>query len=217
MTTSTPLLTDKVAVVTGAGQGLGRAYALELARQGAAVVVNDIDAQAAQAVVDEITDAGGRAVTAVAPVGPTSTADALVAAAVDNFGRLDVMVTNAGLLRDKVLWKMSDDDFDQVIEVHLRGTFTCARAAAIRLVSEGTAREALVPNLDQTRTVGLVTLPGAFIGVLLGGGSPLQAGAAQILVLVGIMAAQTITVTVAARLVAAAKLLPADLRGQLRP
>ncbi|TDO92507.1 putative ABC transport system permease protein [Enemella evansiae] len=77
--------------------------------------------------------------------------------------------------------------------------------------------EALVPNIDQTRTVGLVTLPGAFIGVLLGGGSPLQAGAAQILVLVGIMAAQTITVTVAARLVAAAKLLPADLRGQLRP
>ncbi|OYO00907.1 SDR family NAD(P)-dependent oxidoreductase [Enemella evansiae] len=137
MTTSTPLLTDKVAVVTGAGQGLGRAYALELARQGAAVVVNDIDAQAAQAVVDEITDAGGRAVTAVAPVGPTSTADALVAAAVDNFGRLDVMVTNAGLLRDKVLWKMSDDDFDQVIEVHLRGTFTCARAAAIRMREQG--------------------------------------------------------------------------------
>lgn len=77
--------------------------------------------------------------------------------------------------------------------------------------------EALVPNIDQTRTVGLVTLPGAFIGVLLGGGSPLQAGAAQILVLVGIMAAQTITVTLAARLVSAALLLPVDLRAQLRP
>ncbi len=91
------------------------------------------------------------------------------------------------------------------------------RAGAIQLVTEDSTREALFPNLDQTRTVGLVTLPGAFIGVLLGGGSPLQAGAAQVLVLIGIMAGQAVVVTVAHRLMMAHKLLPADLRTRLRP
>ncbi|SEI92687.1 SDR family oxidoreductase [Demequina mangrovi] len=123
-------LAGRAAIVTGSGRGLGLAYALELARQGASVVVNDVDAAAAQDAVAAIESAGGTAVAVVAPVGPTSTADALVAAAVDSFGRLDILVTNAGVLRDTVLWKMSDDDFDTVISVHLRGTFTCVRAAA---------------------------------------------------------------------------------------
>jgi len=123
-------LTGKVAIVTGSGRGLGLAYAQELARQGAAVVINDVDAATADAAVKTIVDAGGRAVAVAAPVGPTETADALVAAAVENFGRLDILVTNAGVLRDTVLWKMSDDDFDTVIGVHLRGTFTTVRAAA---------------------------------------------------------------------------------------
>lgn len=91
------------------------------------------------------------------------------------------------------------------------------RPTAIRLVTERTAGEALVPNLDTTRTVGLVTLPGAFVGVLLGGGSALQAGAAQVLVLIGIMAGQTVTVVVANALMQRAKLLPADLREILHP
>lgn len=91
------------------------------------------------------------------------------------------------------------------------------RRRAIRIVTSETAREALVPNLDQTRTVGLVTLPGAFIGVLLGGGSALQAGAAQVLVLVGIMAGQAVVVAVANRLMQLGRLLPADLVDELRP
>lgn len=91
------------------------------------------------------------------------------------------------------------------------------RREAIRIVTDPTVREALFPNLDQTRTVGLVTLPGAFIGVLLGGGSPLQAGAAQVLVLVGIMAGQAVVVTVAHRLMMGARLLPPDLRPRLHP
>ncbi len=89
------------------------------------------------------------------------------------------------------------------------------RAEAVTEVVERHLPEALVPGLDQTRTVGLVTLPGAFVGVLLGGGTPLQAGAAQILVLVGLLATQSITVVVAHRLIRSARLLPADLKERL--
>ena len=126
-------LAGKTAIVTGSGQGLGLAYARELARQGASVVINDVDAGAAEAAVATITADGGKAVAVVAPVGSAETADALVAAALENFGRLDILVTNAGILRDTVLWKMSDDDFDRVVNVHLRGTFTCVRAVATHL------------------------------------------------------------------------------------
>lgn len=126
-------LHGKVAIVTGSGRGLGLAYAQELARQGAAVVVNDVDDATAQEAVASIEAAGGRAVAVVAPVGPTETAKRLVQTAVAEFGRLDILVTNAGVLRDTVLWKMTDDDFDTVIDVHLRGTFTCAREVATYL------------------------------------------------------------------------------------
>ena len=125
-------LDGKVAVVTGSGRGLGRAYAAALAQAGASVVVNDVDGDAARAVAEEI---GG--VAEVCPVGSSEAADALVARAVEAFGRLDVMVTNAGVLRDKVLWKMTDEDFDVVVDTHLRGTFTCARAAAVRMREQG--------------------------------------------------------------------------------
>jgi 3-oxoacyl-[acyl-carrier protein] reductase len=127
-------LTGKVAVVTGAGQGLGRAYAVALARAGASVVVNDLDARAAEESAALI---GGRAIAAAGDVGDRAVADGLVARAVQDFGRLDLMVTNAGVLRDAVLWKMSDDDFDLVVRTHLRGTFLCARAAAVRMREQG--------------------------------------------------------------------------------
>lgn len=91
------------------------------------------------------------------------------------------------------------------------------RSDAIGLLIERVLPEALIPNLDQTRTVGLVTLPGAFIGVLLGGGSPVQAGAAQLLVLLGIMAGQAVTVVTTGRLVRAGRILPATLRPRLHP
>ncbi|MGW2492147.1 SDR family oxidoreductase [Streptomyces sp. NPDC001606] len=130
-------LSGKVAVVTGSGRGLGLAYAKALAAAGAAVVVNDVDGDAAATAVKEIESAGGRAVAEVAAVGTTEAAEALVARAVEAFGRLDVMVTNAGVLRDRVLWKMTDEDFDTVVQVHLRGTFTCVRAAVGRMREQG--------------------------------------------------------------------------------
>jgi len=137
MTPTGTLLTGKVAIVTGSGRGLGLAYAQELARQGASVVINDVDQLVADAAVARIVNAGGKAVAVVAAVGSTETAQQLVAAAVSSFGRLDILVTNAGVLRDTVVWKMTDEDFDTVIQVHLRGTFTCVREAAIRFREQG--------------------------------------------------------------------------------
>jgi NAD(P)-dependent dehydrogenase (short-subunit alcohol dehydrogenase family) len=130
-------LTGKVAVVTGSGRGLGLAYATELARRGAEVVVNDVDAEVAATAVASITDAGGTAVAEVVPVGSSEAAQALVDRAVSEFGRLDVLVNNAGILRDTTLWKMTDEQFDAVVTTHLRGTFTCTRAAAIRMREQG--------------------------------------------------------------------------------
>lgn len=138
MSSTVKPLAGKSAIVTGSGRGLGLAYAAELARQGASVVVNDVDADTAAAAVASIEAEGGTAVAVVAPVGPTETAKRLVAAAVENFGRLDILVTNAGVLRDTVLWKMSDDDFDTVINVHLRGTFTTVREAVIHMRESAT-------------------------------------------------------------------------------
>ena len=132
-------LNGKVAIVTGSGRGLGLAYAQELAKQGASVIVNDVDEAVANEAVASIEQSGGTASAVVAPVGPTETATQLVDAAYDRYGRLDILVTNAGVLRDKVTWKMSDEDFDLVINVHLRGTFTCVREAATRMREAGTA------------------------------------------------------------------------------
>jgi NAD(P)-dependent dehydrogenase (short-subunit alcohol dehydrogenase family) len=127
-------LSGKAAVVTGAGQGLGRAYALALAQAGASVVVNDLDARAAE---ETAALAGPRAIVVAGDVAKRAVADALVAQAVEKFGRLDAMITNAGVLRDAVLWKMTDEDFDLVVRTHLRGTFLCARAAAVRMREQG--------------------------------------------------------------------------------
>ncbi|ACY95706.1 MULTISPECIES: SDR family NAD(P)-dependent oxidoreductase [Thermomonospora] len=117
------LLDGKVAIVTGAGRGIGRGEALELARQGAAVVVNEFDAEAGKAVVDEITAMGGQAALHVGDVSEIDDAKALIDTAVETFGGLDALVNNAGILRDRTLVKMTPEEWDAVIKVHLRGHY----------------------------------------------------------------------------------------------
>ena len=145
-------LSGQVAVVTGSGRGLGLAFARALAGAGAGVVVNDVDADAAQQAVRTITGDGGRAVAEVVAVGTAEAADRLVARAVESFGRLDLMCTNAGILRDRVLWNMSDEEFDAVVQTHLRGTFTCARAAVRQMRAQGQGgRLVLVSSISGQR------------------------------------------------------------------
>jgi len=136
------MLRGKVAVVTGAGRGIGRGVALELADQGAAVVVNDygvsLDGRApssepAEAVVAEIRAAGGTAIANADSVAEWANAARIIDAAVDTYGRIDILVTCAGFLRDRMIFNMSEDEFDAVVGVHLKGTFNCMRHAAPRM------------------------------------------------------------------------------------
>ncbi len=123
------LLDGKVVIVTGAGRGIGRGEALECAAQGAAVVVGEFDPDAGEAVAKEVVAAGGRAVAVCGDVADSEVAEVLVATAVREFGGLDAVVNNAGILRDRTVAKLSDDDWDAVVRVHLRGHFLPTRAA----------------------------------------------------------------------------------------
>ena len=134
------LLDGRVVIVTGAGGGIGRAHALAFAAEGARVVVNDIGVgldgspagggSAAQGVVDEITAAGGEAVTSGANVADWAQAEGLIQTAVDSFGGLDVLVNNAGIVRDRMFANTSEEEFDAVTAVHLKGHFATMRHAA---------------------------------------------------------------------------------------
>ncbi|MBV8928151.1 MAG: 3-oxoacyl-ACP reductase [Mycobacteriaceae bacterium] len=155
-------LSGRVAVVTGAAAGLGRAEAIGLARAGATVVVNDIEsALAGSDVVDQIAAAGSSAVAVPGDISQRATADALVAAA-DAEGGLHIVVNNAGITRDKMLFNMADEDWDAVINVHLRGHFLLTRNAATywRSRAKGAGGQVYGRLINTSSEAGLVGPPG---------------------------------------------------------
>ena len=123
-------LEEKVAIVTGAGSGVGKEHALLLASEGAQVVVNDIG-EGANETVAMINANGGKAISHIGSVSDWSTGEDLISTALDNFGDLHILINNAGILRDAMSFSMSEQEFDEVIAVHLKGHFVCARSAAI--------------------------------------------------------------------------------------
>lgn len=166
----TRLCEGRVAIVTGAGRGIGREHALSLAAQGAKVVVNDLgggvdgsggDASPAQQVVDEIRAMGGEAVANGDSVSDWAGAERLVRTAVDTFGDLHVVVNNAGILRDRMLFSMAEEEWDAVINVHLKGTFAPSRFACSYWRERSKAGEAVDGRIINTTSVsGIYGNPG---------------------------------------------------------
>jgi NAD(P)-dependent dehydrogenase (short-subunit alcohol dehydrogenase family) len=146
----------RVAVVTGAGQGLGRSYARLLARRGAKVVVNDLgcavsgdgsDATVAQAAVDEIVAAGGEAVASTDTVATPAGGKAIIATALDTWGRIDILVHNAGIVRRAPFREMDAETFDTVLSVHLRGGFHVAQPAFVAMEKAGYGRIVMTSSI----------------------------------------------------------------------
>ncbi|MFT4008953.1 MAG: SDR family NAD(P)-dependent oxidoreductase [Nocardioidaceae bacterium] len=193
-------LTGRAVIVTGAGNGIGRAHALMLAARGAKVVVNDLggavdgtgSSGAAQAVVDQIAEAGGEAVASTDSVATVAGGAAIVATAIESFGRIDGLIHNAGILRDRTIAKMEDADVSAVVDVHLLGAFNVVRPAWPHLVERGygrivltTSSSGLLGNFGQSSygaaKAGLVgmmnvlSLEGARHGILVNALSPTAA------------------------------------------
>jgi 3-oxoacyl-[acyl-carrier protein] reductase len=132
------LLDGRAAVVTGGGRGIGRGHCLALAAEGASVVVNDVDLAEGRKVVEEIGAEGGKAVASGDDIGSREGARRLIGRCVEEFGAIHALVSNAGNVRDRSFLKMSDDDFGEVLRVHVHGTFLCGQEAALRMRDQGT-------------------------------------------------------------------------------
>ncbi|MEV5714908.1 SDR family oxidoreductase [Amycolatopsis mediterranei] len=171
------LCQDRVVVVTGAGRGIGRAHALAFAAEGAPVVVNDVDGDAAAGVVTEVEDLGGKAVADTSDVADWTGARELIGTALENFGRLDVLVNNAGFLRDRMLVNLGEDEWDAVVRVHLKGHF-----APLRHAAEHWRAEAKAGRVPQARVINTSSGAGLLGSVGQGNYSAAKAGIAGLTV-----------------------------------
>jgi 3-oxoacyl-[acyl-carrier protein] reductase len=141
-------LKDKVAIVTGGSRGMGRAYCVSMAREGAVVVVNYVtDANAAEEVVQEITRAGGRAVACKADVGTKAEVEKMVDFTVQRFGRLDAMVSNAGIVHKAPLLEQGEDVIDRIVHVNIKGNIFCTQAAARRMMQQKSGKIILCASI----------------------------------------------------------------------
>jgi 3-oxoacyl-[acyl-carrier protein] reductase len=144
-------LDGQVALVTGAGRGIGAATALRLAADGARVTLADVDASGAEQVARHVAERGSEALAVACDVSDADAVQAAVDATVERFGRLDILVNNAGVIRDNLLFKMTDQDFDTVIAIHVRGAFLCVRAAQKQMVAQKHGR---IISLSSTAALG---------------------------------------------------------------
>jgi len=148
-------LSNKVAIVTGSARGIGKAIALRLAQEGADVVVSDIDLQGAQKTAEEIRALGRRSIAVKVDVSRFEEAQDLVTKAIEEFDRVDILINNAGITRDNLLIRMSEEEWDSVIDVNLKGTFNCTKAVARVMMKQ---RSGKIVNIASV--VGLMGNPG---------------------------------------------------------
>lgn len=144
-------VTHRIAVVTGSGRGIGAETAKQLAQHGAKVVVSDVTMALTEETVHAIQEAGGEAIGVAADVSQRSQVEALFSTAMERFGRVDILVNNAGIIRDNLVYKMTDEDFDAVLNVHLKGTFLCSQAAQKVMVPNQYGR---IVNFSSTSALG---------------------------------------------------------------
>ena len=161
-------LTDKIALVTGSSRGVGRAVALGFAKEGAKVVVNYTSNEtAAKEVVDEIQSLGSEAIAVKADVAQKTEVEGLVGAAVETFGKIDILVNNAGFTRPALMIKMTEDQWDKVVDIHLKGAFLCSQAAGLRMKEQNSGKIINVMSVaGLVGTVGQINYSAAKGGIL---------------------------------------------------
>ncbi len=159
-------LKGRVAVISGSSMGIGRAMAIDMAKEGADIVVNARNVEKCKEVVAEVEALGQKAVAVAADITDKEQAENLINAAVENFGKIDILVNNAGFLKDRMLWKMSDEEFDDIIQVFLYGYFYCLRRAAILMREQGYGRVINMSSRVALGNVGQVNYGTAKTGIL---------------------------------------------------
>jgi len=150
------MLKGKTAIVTGSGRGIGRAIALNMARQGANIVVNDVNLENAQKVVKEIEALGAQAITVKADVTEETQVNAMIASCIDRFGRLDILVNNAGIIQTLPVTEITGDDWDRIMKVNLKGVFLCCKAAIPAMMAQRSGKIINIASVAGKRGGGLL-------------------------------------------------------------